>query len=161
MFLKKRKVIFLTSIFLFVLIIIIDSLKAQKIKVIDGDTIHLNGEKIRFSGIDSPEISQKCIRNGAEESCGIKAKQALIDKIGKNTVVCIRQKKDQYKRTLAECFIDNESLSSYLVKNGYAFDWSRYSKGKFLEDQEYAKNNNLGIWGTKFKYPWAWRLENK
>ena len=36
---------------------------ADVLKVIDGDTIVLNGEKIRFSGIDTPELKQKCIKN--------------------------------------------------------------------------------------------------
>ena len=35
-------------------------------------------------------------------------------------VECISDGKDQYKRTLAECFVNNESLSSYLVRSGYA-----------------------------------------
>ena len=30
-------------------------------------------------------------------------------------------------------------------------------KKKFAEDQEYAKNNNLGLWKMKFDYPWTWR----
>ena len=33
---------------------------ADYIKIIDGDTIILNGEKIRFSGIDAPELKQIC-----------------------------------------------------------------------------------------------------
>ena len=33
---------------------------ADYLKVIDGDTIILNDEKIRFSGIDTPELKQIC-----------------------------------------------------------------------------------------------------
>ena len=156
MFLNKRKVIFLTSIFLFVLIIIIDSLKAQKIKVVDGDTIHLNGEKIRFTGIDTPELKQTCILENLENPCGITAKQILINKIGNNNVKCINEGRDQYKRTLAECFVNNESLSSYLVRSGYAFAYRKYSK-KFIIDENYAKVNQLGMWSMKFEYPWDYR----
>ena len=44
------------------------------IKIIDGDTIVLNSEKIRFYGIDTPEIKQTCTdNNGQTYSCGVKA----------------------------------------------------------------------------------------
>ena len=36
---------------------------ANNLKVIDGDTIVLNGEKIRFSGIDTPELKQTCLKD--------------------------------------------------------------------------------------------------
>ena len=29
-------------------------------KVVDGDTIHIKSYKIRFEGIDAPEIKQQC-----------------------------------------------------------------------------------------------------
>ena len=156
MFLNKRKIIFLISIFLLVLFLIFNDTKSQELKVVDGDTIHLNGEKIRFAGIDTPELNQICIKNGIKNSCGVTAKQILINKIAKNTVKCISQGKDQYKRTLAECFVNNESLSSYLVRSGYAFAYRRYSD-KFISDEEYAKVNKIGIWSMTFDYPWDYR----
>ena len=136
---------------------------AYDLKVIDGDTIILNGEKIRFSGIDTPESyyrgkKQICYDNNTEVFCGDLSKKILVERIGNNKVSCIKEKKpDKYKRILAECFVNNESLSRYLVRSGYAFDYSIYSKKKFAEDQEYAKNNNLGLWKMKFDYPWTWR----
>ena len=136
---------------------------AYDLKVIDGDTIILNGEKIRFSGIDTPESyyrgkKQICYDDNTEVFCGDLSKKILVERIGNNKVSCIKEKKpDKYKRILAECFVNNESLSRYLVRSGYAFDYSYYSKKKFAEDQEYAKNNNLGLWKMKFDYPWTWR----
>ena len=156
MFLNKRKVIFLISIFLLVFFLTINDVKSQKLKVIDGDTIHLNGEKIRFTGIDTPELKQPCILENLENPCGITAKQILINKIGNNTVECINEGRDQYKRTLAECFINSESLSRYLVRSGYAFAYRKYSK-KFIDDENYAKDNQLGMWSIKFEYPWHYR----
>ena len=94
-----------------------------------------------------------------KNSCGLKAKQILADKIGDLKVTCIRKGKDQYKRTLAECFVNNESLSSYLVRSGYAFAYRRYSK-KFIDDEDYAKSNKLGMWAMKFEFPWDWRRKN-
>ena len=136
---------------------------AYELKVIDGDTIILNGEKIRFSGIDTPESyyrgkKQICYDGNTQVFCGDLSKKILIEKIGNNEVLCIKEKKpDKYKRILAECFVNNVSLSKYLVKSGYAFDYTYYSKKKFEKDQEFAKDNNLGLWKMKFDYPWVWR----
>ena len=159
MYLNKRKAIFLISIFLLVFLLTINDIKSQEFKVVDGDTIHLNGEKIRFTGIDTPELKQTCIKQGIKDYCGITAKKILIDKISNNSVECISDGKDQYKRTLAECFVNNESLSSYLVRSGYAFAYRKYSK-KFIEDENYAKTNQLGMWSMKFEYPWDFRKNN-
>ena len=159
MSLNKRKNIFLTSIFLLVFFLIFNPVKSQELKIVDGDTIYLNGEKIRFTGIDTPELKQTCIKHGTKDQCGLTAKKILIDKIGNNIVECIVEGKDQYKRTLAECFVNNESLSSYLVRSGYAFAYRKYSK-KFIEDENYAKINQLGMWSMKFDYPWDFRKNN-
>ena len=143
-----------------IIILIIFSLntkvQADNIKIIDGDTIIINKEKIRFSGIDTPELKQTCQKNNKIYYCGIKAKRILIRKIGKNVPKCIKEGKDIYKRTLAECFINGESLSTFLVRSGYAFAYRKYSK-KFISDEEFAKANNLGMWSMKFQYPWEYR----
>ena len=131
--------------------------------VVDGDTIKINGKKIRFGGIDAPESyfkgkKQTCIEDNKEVFCGQISKDKLIEKIGTNSVKCkIEKNKDKYKRLIGECFIKKESLSIFMVRNGYAFDWPYYSKGKFAKDQEHAKKNKLGFWNMKFEYPWIWK----
>ena len=112
--------------------------------------------KIGFTGIDKPELKQTCVKEGAIDPCGVIAKEILIKKIGDNKVNCSSEGKDQYKRTLVECFVNDESLSSYLVRSGYAFAYRRYSK-KFIADENYAKDNAIGMWSMKFDYPWVYR----
>ena len=129
---------------------------ADNLKIVDGDTIVLNGEKIRFSGIDTPELKQTCMNGDQKVFCGKLAKMLLVKKIGNKTPECIREGKDVYKRTLAECFINGESLSAFLVRSGYAFAYLKYSD-KFIKDEEFAKKNKLGMWSMKFEYPWDFR----
>ena len=159
MYLNKRKVILVISVFVLVFFFSYVDVKSQDIKITDGDTIRINGEKIRFSGIDTPELRQTCLKQEIKVLCGITAKQILIDKIANNKIDCIREGKDQYNRTLAECFVNNESLSSYLVKSGYAFAYRKYSK-KFIADEDFARVNNIGMWSMEFDYPWDWRKKN-
>ena len=159
MYLNKKKTILVISISAVVFFFTYTDIRSQDIKITDGDTIKIDGEKIRFSGIDTPELKQTCIKDGVKNSCGIKAKQILIDKISNNKVNCITEGKDQYKRTLAECFVNSESLSSYLVKSGYAFAYRKYSK-KFIKDEDYARMKKIGMWSMKFEYPWEYRKNN-
>ena len=159
MYLSKKKAILATSVLLLVFFFTFTNIKSQDIKITDGDTIKINGEKIRFSGIDTPELKQTCIKDGENNSCGLTAKQILIDKIVDNKVKCIKEGKDRYKRILAECFVNNESLSRYLVRSGYAFAYRKYSK-KFIIDEDYARANKLGMWSMEFEYPWDFRRSN-
>ena len=117
-----------------------------KASIIDGDTIIIKGEKIRFAGIDTPERNKV----GHEFS-----KKKLKQKIGNNVVVCIREPNlDPWGRTVAECFIGYDSISSYMVKSGYACDYVKYSKKKYAKEQLYAKSKKLGIWNMNFDPKW-------
>ena len=159
MYLSKKKIILVISISVLVFLFTYTDIKSQDVKITDGDTIKINGEKIRFSGIDTPELNQTCVKEGVKNSCGLTAKQILIDKILDNKVKCIKEGKDRYKRILAECFVNNESLSRYLVRSGYAFAYRKYSK-KFIIDEDYARANKLGMWSMEFEYPWDFRRSN-
>ena len=159
MYLNKINLFLVISICLIFFFLTYNDVKSYEIKIIDGDTIHLNNEKIRFTGIDTPELKQTCNKNNEIIYCGIQARQLLINKIGKNKVKCVREGKDQYKRTLAECFVNDLSLSKFLVREGYAFAYRKYSK-KFIKDENFAKKNNIGMWSMNFDYPWDWRKKN-
>ena len=159
MYLIKIKLFLVISICLIFFFLTYNDVKSYEIKIIDGDTIHLNNEKIRFTGIDTPELKQTCNKNSEIIYCGIEARQLLIDKIGKDKVICVREGKDRYKRTLAECFVNDLSLSRYLVREGYAFAYRKYSK-KIISDEDFAKKNNMGMWSMNFEYPWDWRKKN-
>ena len=143
-------------VYLFLILALSKAGYAENIKIIDADTIVINGEKIRFSGIDAPELKQTCINGDEKIFCGKTAKTLLIKKIGNEMPECIREGKDVYKRTLAECFVNGESLSAYLVRSGYAFAYRKYSD-KFIKDEEFAKENKLGMWAMTFQYPWDFR----
>ena len=144
------------SLYVFLFLMFCNSSFGDNLKIADGDTIVLNGEKIRFSGIDTPELKQTCMNGDEKVFCGKFAKMLLDKKIGNETPECIREGKDVYKRTLAECFINGESLSTFLVRSGYAFAYRKYSD-KFIKDEEFAKKNKLGMWSMKFQYPWDFR----
>ena len=128
--------------------------------VTDGDTIKISNNKIRLHGIDAPEKNQKCTKNKKKYNCGTVATKALINKISKNAVKCLTQKnKDRYNRFIGVCFVEQEDLNKWMVRNGYAISYRRYSKDYIL-DEEYAKINKLGLWSGTFLKPEKWRKLN-
>ena len=128
-------------------------------------------KKIRLEGIDAPEIKQQCkkpflkisILIGFElnksYSCGVTSKEKLKYKINDSEITCISSSKDKYKRYLATCYKDKINLNKWMVRNGYAIAYKRYSKD-YVMDEEYAKENNLGMWEGSFMMPEKWRKLN-
>ena len=154
---------------IFFFILLINTLAFSKVlnassslKIIDGDTIILNSEKIRFYGIDTPEIKQTCTDNyGHTYLCGVKAKLELEKIIGSRKVSCIKKTKDRYKRSISICYVDKNDINSLMVKRGWALAYRKYSK-KYVKDEAIAKLNNAGMWSGKFIAPWKWRrMKNK
>ena len=140
-------------------------------RVIDGDTIHINSYKIRLEGIDAPEIKQYCKKPllkfsatigftiNKDYPCGLISKKKLIEKIKKSKIVCYSTSKDRYRRYIATCYLKNLNLNKWMVRNGYAVAYKRYSK-EYVRDEEYAKENKLGIWKGTFIAPEKWRKLN-
>ena len=155
---KKIIYFFIFSFFLSTILIASE----KKIQVIDGDTIHIGKLKYRFFGIDAPEIKQICEKDNTKIQCGVIAKSALKNKIADKIPECVVKDKDRYQRLVAECFVGKESLSRFMVREGYAVAYSQYSKD-FINDEKYAKENKLGIWSMNFQVPSEYRksLRNK
>ena len=130
-------------------------------RIIDGDTIEIDETKIRFHGIDAPEIKQKCIdENENFWLCGIKAKKALIEIIGSNQVRCEGTKRDRYNRLIAKCYIKNKDIESLMVINGWAVAYIKYSLD-YISEENQARENKVGIWNGKFIVPNEWRKQLK
>ena len=128
--------------------------------ITDGDTIKISNNKIRLHGIDAPEKNQKCTKNEKKYNCGTVSTEALIKKISRNAVKCLTQKnKDRYNRFIGICFVQQVNLNKWMVRNGYAVAYKRYSKDYIL-DEEFAKTNKLGLWSGTFLKPEKWRKLN-
>ena len=132
--------------------------------VIDGDTLDIHGERIRVNGIDAPESMQLC-KDSRERPyrCGAVTARRLADFLAASTPTrCEFVTRDRYGRFVGDCFrADNNSVASYLVRNGLALDYVSYSKGKYAQEERRAKAERLGMWRGSFKLPWQWRAEQR
>ena len=128
-----------------------------QVRVVDGDTIHIGQDKYRLEGIDAPEMRQECLYKGEQWECGIESTKSLRKQIAVTSQLrCEGERKDSYGRILAICFLGGKDINAWMVKNGWALAYVKYSK-KYLKEQRYAKKNTLGIWKGQFVLPWDWR----
>ena len=132
----------------------------NNIKIIDGDTIKIGNYKIRLHGIDTPEMKQKCKNSlGVDYFCGEVAKNKLVELISRNNIKCKIHYKDKYKRLIGTCYMDKININDFLVREGWAVAYIKYSS-IYIDSQKQAEKNIKGLWAGYFILPWEWRLKN-
>ena len=159
----KFKIIILISILLCLVGLNAENNNAlinKRVKIVDGDTIHLNGNKYRLYGIDAPEIKQECEVNQKSYRCGLQSKNFLESIVKGKQIQCKQKGVDKYKRIVAICFVNGLDINQKMVKSGWAIAYRYYSMD-YVEDELFAKNNQLGIWKGTFTKPKDWRRENR
>ena len=103
--------------------------------VIDGDTIEIRGQRIRLFGIDSPESAQLCQAGQKPYRCGQQAALALADRIGERTVRCQERDTDRYGRVVAVCYVGSEDLDRWMVEQGWAVAFRKYSLPRTMRER--------------------------
>lgn len=129
--------------------------------VVDGDTIEIRGQRIRIWGIDAPESSQTCEREGGAYRCGAAAANALDRWLAARPVTCIEQDRDRYDRMVARCSVGGEDLGAWLVAQGNARRYVRYAGSAYFQEEAAARAAARGIWAGDFEDPWDWRRERR
>ncbi|WP_420838303.1 thermonuclease family protein [Aquibium microcysteis] len=128
--------------------------------VVDGDTIEIAGERIRLHGIDAPESGQRCQdKAGRAYRCGQVAANALDAFLAQSRPISCRfVERDRYRRFVGDCYrADGASVAAWMVRNGHALDWPRYSRGAYAADQAEARRVGAGMWQGRYVEPWEWR----
>jgi len=151
-----------------IFVIIIYSLTAQTkdsgtayIKVQDGDTFTLNGEKIRLWGIDAPELLQPF---------GFKCRDDLTKILAEVTIGEITRKGKSYQRTVADVKTAynpggySDRIAVMILNNGCAMVDPRYAPNdrQLFQAQNNAILNGVGIWAEEDpEPPWEYRRRIK
>jgi endonuclease YncB( thermonuclease family) len=128
-------------------------------RVVDGDTVVVGGVRVRLEGIDAPEASQTCARPPGETwPCGTESTHALAVLIAGRELECDPRGTDKYGRVLAVCFLDRQDINAWMVRQGHAWAFTRYSTSYVNEEAE-ARARRLGIWQGGATPAWEYRAQ--
>lgn len=125
-------------------------------RVIDGDTLDIGGTRVRLHGVDAPEVAQGCFTADAGWPCGRRATQALATFLQAGVIACAELDRDRYGRVVATCRRDGMDVNGWLVGQGWAVAYRRYSDA-YVEQEAAARAARRGIWAGEFVMPWDWR----
>lgn len=125
-------------------------------RVIDGDTLDVGGTCVRLHGVDAPEAAQSCFTADAGWPCGRRATQALATLLQGGVIACAELDRDRYGRVVAACRRDGLDVNGWLVGEGWAVAYRRYSDA-YVELEAAARAARRGIWAGEFVMPWDWR----
>ena len=76
--------------------------------------------------------------------------------IGRRTVTCDERDVDRYDRVVSQCFVGDVDVNEWLVAQGLALAYRRYSLAYVAAEDE-ARDAGRGMWAGTFELPWEWR----
>ncbi len=121
-------------------------------RVIDGDTLELDGTVYRLNGIDAPEHGQRC----GNWDCGKAATETLVELVKGHDVTCDPITRDGYGRVIATCFADGADIGADMVDKGLAWAFVKYSDA-YVTEERAAQRKVRGVWSDSYTPPWEFR----
>ena len=121
-------------------------------RIVDGDSIRIEGEEIRLRGIDAPELHQTCRRGAETVPCGIDARRALMTLLASGAVRCEASERDRFGRLLARCLAGGQDVGEAMIRLGQAVSFGAYG-----EVEAEARRARRGLWALEFERPADWR----
>lgn len=127
----------------------------QCVRVVDGDTVELDGgEKVRLIGVNTPESvhPNRPVEHFGKEASAFTRRMAE----GKSVRLVFDQAnsatnhKDKYRRLLAYVYLpDDTLLNAEIIKQGYGFAYTRYPFAlaeEFRAFEREARAGRKGLW---------------
>lgn len=125
-------------------------------RVIDTDTLELQGERVRLWDIQAPERREYCIRKGAAAFRCDDVGKAFVEALVASGVTCTPQKRDKYGRVVAACVTAaGEDVSTRIVQAGYALAYRRFTKHQ-VSAEDSARAAGAGWWSCEVTAPERW-----
>lgn len=140
-----------------------DTPRVDGVRVVDGDTIRVDGKRVRLWGFDAPERQQTCMVDGRSRAIGEEATESLTAILARGELRCATRDTDRYGRTVAECWVNQQSIGDAMVRSGWAWALPRFSGNTYLPAQEEAERAGRGVWAghANCKAPAQFRQEHQ
>jgi endonuclease YncB( thermonuclease family) len=127
-------------------------------KFIDGDSFEIGTRAVRLFGVDAPEGTQPCMRDGRAWRCGDAAAAELRRLAGSRSVTCVQRDVDTYGRSVAVCRVGTTDLGAALVSAGFAVAYRRFSDD-YVDEEREAQRARRGVWAGEFTAPEQYRRD--
>lgn len=136
-----------------------------RVRVIDGDTFEVGqgagAVTVRLQGVDAPEGAQRCAgADGRAYDCGARVTSTVRDRYEGRRARCETVEQDAYGRSVAFCEVAGEDVGRWLVAEGLAVAYRRYSMRYDLEEKQ-AFAAQRGLWAGEFLRPERWRAAER
>ncbi|GGH56554.1 thermonuclease family protein [Frigidibacter albus] len=132
---------------------------AGSARIIDGDTVEVEGVTVRLYGIDAPEMSQSCTREGRAWACGAWARDVLAE-LARGGLRCKGREQDRYGRLVATCTGAGGDVAAQMVAQGAAFAYRQYSLD-YVDAEKRAAVAGIGLWEGEVERPDAFRAAGR
>ena len=133
----------------------------QTVRVVDGDTIEVDGRRYRLQGFDAPERHQMCRdASDAPWSCGRAATAELENLVSAGTVGCEDSGQRSFGRIVGSCSAGGVEFGAALVMAGLAIDEPRYAPDYSAVERE-ARDRGAGMHAGRYLAPWDWRAGDR
>ncbi len=131
--------------------------------VVDADTLDFAGRRVDLSGVDGPELEQTCGAGDTQWNCGLEARWALLNRLGRHWVTCVpeampREAPGDGARP-AVCYlagVGQLDVAAWMVAQGWALA-ERGAGSAYLAEETAAQKSGKGLWRGVFTAPWDWR----
>jgi endonuclease YncB( thermonuclease family) len=134
------------------------AIPARAGEVLDGDTLEVEGQRMRLFGIDAFELGQTCLDSrGQPWHCGAAAKAALAELVDDQALACTVVDDTPADGYVAQCKVRHGvDLGGYMVRAGLALA-DRKAGEDYVAEEAAARAAAAGVWGGVFNPPWEWR----
>lgn len=142
-------------IVLYLISILLPAAATADIRVVDGDTLEVDGTIYRLNGIDAPEHGQKC----GDWACGVAATNALAEMVKGRDVSCDPISEDGYGRVIATCFVNGRDIGAEMIDKGLAWAFVKYSD-VYVPEELVSKDKAAGVFLEDYTPPWEYRAQH-
>lgn len=126
-------------------------------RVVNGDTLELNGHYFKIYAVDAPEPNQTCAdAKGRSYYCGKEAARWLKSWISGYEIECHVLEQDKRGNMVGTCALGQYDIGAALVNAGWAVAYGKVS-GIYEPYERQAQQNGRGLWQGQFYKPWDWR----
>ena len=130
-----------------------------KARIVTGNIIEINRQRIHLFGIAAPAPAQTCTAKGTRWSCGQNATFALSAIVERQWVHCARNYAGSAERSIAVCRLagaNGPDIGAAMVRQGWALADRRVSTA-YVREEDAARRAKAGLWVGEFVPPWDWR----